>query len=87
MRQVTWDQLVPGRQYRIEHIRGLLAPVLGTFIQNDHLGPVVHSTFNKLISQMGRERNSLTSTTFTSHEWNYFESGKSLVAEQTARGL
>jgi len=34
MKEIQWNNLVPGRQYRIQHISSKLLTKLGTFIQN-----------------------------------------------------
>ena len=84
MRKVSCNQLIPGRQYRIEHIKGLFPVRLGIFIQN-HLD--IHSEFNKIIRSNGTREQPLTRSTYSASEWQYFESASSLIAEQVARGL
>lgn len=84
MRKVSCNQFIPGRQYRIEHIKGLLPVRLGIFIQN-HLD--IHSEFNKIIRSNGTREQPLTRSTYSANEWHYFESASSLIAEQVARGL
>lgn len=84
MRKVSCNQLIPGRQYRIKHIKGLLPESLGTFIQN-HLN--IHSEFNKIIRSNVTREQPLTRSTYSANEWQYFESASSLIAEQVARGL
>ena len=84
MRKVSCNQLIPGRQYRVKHIEGLLPESLGTFIQN-HIN--IHSEFNKIIHCNGIKEQPLTRSTYSTNEWQYFESAESLIAEQVARGL
>ena len=84
MRRVSCNQLIPGRQYRVKHIEGVLPTSLGTFIQN-HFD--IHSEFNKIIGSHGTREQPLTRSTYSANEWQYFESAESLIAEQVARGL
>jgi len=86
MRQVPADQLVPGRQYRVEPIDGTRRWMfIGTFIENVlTVGRLDLLLFDKIISARGRAHDH---EYVTSHDYNFYESGQSLVAEQTARGL
>ena len=90
MKEIQWNNLIPGRQYRIQHTSSKLLTKLGTFIHSypnlyGNLG--VGSEFNKLIFSYRAKDDSDTKYTYMSSEWKYFESASSLIAEQVARGL
>ena len=84
MRKVSCNKLIPGRQYRIEHIKGLLPVRLGIFVQN-HVN--IHFEFNEIVRSDSTREHPLTRSTYSASEWQYFESASSLIAEQVARGL
>jgi hypothetical protein len=102
MQEVPWMDLVPGRRYRIERIEGgITQPLLGTFTGRTGVGyhyiiandgaqmrvPFINSIFNNLVYSNGRREQPNTTSSFTSFEWVFFESGEEIMSEQVARGL
>ena len=102
MQEVPWMDLIPGRRYRIEHIKGgIIQPRLGTFTGRTGVGyhytiandgtqmavPFINSIFNKIVYNNGWREQPNSTASFASFEWVFFESGEQVMSEQVARGL
>ena len=89
MQQVPWMDLIPQRRYRIEHAKGILPTMLGTFISiypNLRGNRVVSASFDTIINSK-KKLHTKGQISLRTDEWVFFEAADSVVASQVARGL
>lgn len=89
MNKVAIGDLVPGRVYRIEH-KTAFPRGIGEFIQLIKFprgNGVPSAVFTNVFYENHRRVLSPTITPLRDDEWNFFESGKTIIAGQASRGL
>ena len=92
--EVYMSDLVVGRQYRIEHKDGRIEPRdrtllsrLGTFVKSTRYFDIIVCDFNNVIMSNGTKEQPATLAAYCPYSWRFYESGRSLLMEQVARGL
>jgi hypothetical protein len=91
--EVYMSDLVVGRQYRIEHKDRRTEPRdrtlsrLGTFVKSNRYFDIIVCDFNNIIMSDGKKEQPATLAAYCPYTWRFYESGRSLLMEQVARGL
>ena len=91
--EVYMSALVVGRQYRIEHKdrsiehRDRTLSRLGTFVKSTRYFDIIVCDFNNIIMSDGKKEQPATLSAYCPYTWRFYESGRSLLMEQVARGL
>jgi hypothetical protein len=70
MQQVRFEDLIPGRNYIIQHIAGMLRSRTGNFIRGSLRGQI---DFNNIIYDDGTRLDPRIIGTFITNQWIYFE--------------